>query len=60
MNEIYTLKNKEKFETHSNEIHLKHGPTQPNWWIFKKNQRLSKVDILKIFIKKWKWIKTLI
>lgn len=30
MNEIYTLKNKEKIETHSDEIHLKHGPTQPN------------------------------
>jgi hypothetical protein len=29
MNEVYTLKNKEKIETHPDEIHLKHGPTQP-------------------------------
>lgn len=36
MNEIYILKNKEKIETHSIEIHLQHGPTKPNWWNVKK------------------------
>jgi len=29
---IYLKKKEEKNETHSNEIHLKDGPTQPNWW----------------------------